>query len=165
MRLSSILAFSAVLVGSAAAMSGEAAADTKLYPGVGCEASDPSRQSARLIGANGVLFNFDTASDLRVVCPLVKDATRIGSAFVRVLDQSTAADVRCTLRTMRSDGSVQQEQSVGTTGFSSGVQQLSFAGQAAQPGNVGFYALDCTLPARQGSNTSAVVMISVTEAN
>lgn len=83
-------------------------------------------------------------------------------ATVRVIDRNSSADFSCTLATVRSNGTVQQFQTVRSTGSSPAPQSLTFSGQSAASG--GSYSLECTMPAFiPGTNVSTLVNYTVVE--
>jgi hypothetical protein len=158
-----VLYFATAFAASALVLPTLAAADTKHYMGASCEAADPSGRDAFVVDANGGIFNHSTTSTLRVLCPAVRDAGRIASAQVGVVDASLSTRLRCTLRTINGGGFFQAQQSVTAPRGTISVQQLSFAGQSAPSAGVGSYALECFVPPRQ-VNPSGVVLYTITEA-
>jgi hypothetical protein len=116
------------------------------------------RQTFALGG--GQIFNIGSGV-LRLTCPIV-EISRLGNAQIRVVDLSSTANVGCSLRTVRNEGTQLQAQTIQSVGASSAVQVLNYGAQAS-PGQ-GYYVIDCTLPPFvPGVGGSSVVMYSIVE--
>ena len=103
---------------------------------------------------------------MRLLCPVVKDATDIEMAEVRVIDRSDRDEVKCTLRSMKQDGVVlsDETQSTGIADVQAGGQVLTFGGQPAEA--LGYYALDCFVPSRsESAGDSGIVSYTIFESD
>jgi hypothetical protein len=140
------------------------AVDTKLMPDSAYQATFASGLQA-LFRGNGTILS-SGSERVFVTCPVVKDASRIKSAEVRVIDRNPGPNpednISCTLATLRNDGSVQQSQTAKSSSSFDVALPLTFGGQGAT--STGSYNLQCELPAFVASRgPSAIVMYSVVE--
>lgn len=146
-----------------------AALDGKTLPGSACEPLNQSAPYAEDIF--GGIFNPSTTQTLTVNCPVVRDtiggnsSNGIDVAVVKVFDQNllTSRDVSCNLTSRSSTGQVVEVNFRSTTGASSSVQTLTFTDLASQSG--GFYNLSCSIPPKNGTAQSGIIMYEVDETN
>ena len=154
------LALSALALGALASPSSAEAGE--VMAGAACDAGAPG-SAPFMLRLTGTLANTANGA-VNVYCPVIKDSgtSRILGATVRVIDRNSSADFSCTLATVRSNGTVQQFQTVRSTGSSPAPQSLTFSGQSAASG--GSYSLECTMPAFiPGTNVSTLVNYTVVE--
>src|SRR3954454_11307753 len=83
------------------------ASDGKTMPGSACQPEDEARPRT-LYRGSGAIANLASTTEI-VICPVVKDLSKITRAVVMVTDGNPdpGADVACELDTVRSDGIVQ----------------------------------------------------------
>ena len=162
MHATRILAASATL--ALGFLAAPAWADTKVMAGSTCEASFfPGLQF--VFRGNGQILS--SGSDkVSVTCPIVKDASRITRAEVRVIDRNRGSgpddNVGCTLTTLRIDGTVQQSQTQKSSSSFQVPLPLTFGAQSAATG--GSYSLVCELPPfAPGSGASSIASYTIVE--
>lgn len=157
------LSFVVAAVGFAASAS---AIDTKVYSGLGCRAAELPPAPQPTFSTSGTAFNQNTGQRLRLLCPVVKDSSRILEAKVRVVATNGNAII-CTLRTVRDDGSTQQAASSTHLpyyfGNASAVREIHLNGQNASSTAIGSYTLECTLPSPVGGDAAGIIMYRVIE--
>jgi hypothetical protein len=121
------------------------AEDGKGYAGSFCQPNFSGNRDGYSIGFNVQSGQFLPGEGMDVSCPIVKDANAGGikRAFVMVVDQ-TSGSVSCTLRTLRTDGTVvAQSPTVFSSGNDPNPQKLSFGPQPKVTD--GYYELGCSL--------------------
>jgi len=120
------------------------AADGKTMPGSACQPEDEARPRT-LYRGSGAIANLGSTTET-VICPVVKDLSKITRAVVMVIDRNPdpGADVACELDTVRSDGTTQSGRGLASTGSFPVAQALNFPAQSAAAN--GSYDLVCTLP-------------------
>jgi hypothetical protein len=150
---------------AAAMTAGSALAeDAKALPGSACQPMSFRPTANSGLATGGLTISNITSNAENVTCPITKDieAGRIKRAEVKVIDSSSTANVRCTLTSFKSDGTLHQRQEVTSTGSSpTEVKPLSFAAHTAN--NKGTYNLICELPPLNGSSASGIMMYTVVE--
>ena len=156
----SMLALSALAVGVLASPSSAEAGEVMAGAASDAGAASSAQFMLRITGKLSNTAN----SAVNVYCPVIKDSgtSRILSATVRVIDRNSSANFSCTLATVRSDGTVQQFQTVSSSGSSPAPQNLTFSGQGAASN--GSYSLECTMPAFvPGTSVSTLINYTVVE--
>jgi hypothetical protein len=141
MKAKSVFLSTALAVVLAAASG--AHADTKVYPGNGCQAQLGS-QAGNLFRSTVSLIN-DSDVGMNVVCPIVRDNTAnldgIESADVRV-QSPTTEELICYLQSLSTLGQILQQTRVATT--SQNVNVLPLDVDVSTIG--GTYSIICELP-------------------
>jgi hypothetical protein len=137
------------------------ALDGKNYPGSMC---------VRWSGTSTPIYNFSAignpsaTTDLRLDCPVIKDATNISSGWVRVIDQHYSDNVGCNLNSLyRSGGSYVGWWTpwVSSVGSSGNPQHLGFGSVGAN--SLTHYYYSCRIPPTYGGNLSYITSYNVTE--
>jgi hypothetical protein len=156
MKLFKLMTGAALFTGIAFLSDG-ASADLKAYPGAQC---------ARVSGGTfdyfaGTVMNTSSASDLNVICPLVRDVSSISSARIVVFDRHPTLNVSCTMNTETAVGSnfTFVSQTRVSAGFGSNLQNLNFTALGANE----YYYATCSIPRVDNGNTSHVASIRVVE--
>lgn len=112
----------------------------------------------------GRIFNISNTNFHSIICPVVKDLSRIKRAEVRVFDRNSEqfGDITCDLLTMRSNGTIQQRLTERSSDSSNFEQALSFGAMSAAAN--GSCYLECRLPPRSASfDTSSIVQYTIAE--
>ena len=137
------------------------ALDGKNYPGSMC---------VRWAGTSTPVYNFSAignpsaTTDLRLDCPVVKDAASIQSGWVRVIDQHYNDDVGCSLNSFyRSEGGYVGWWTpwVSSSGSSPNPQHLGFGSVGAN--SLTHYYYSCRIPPTYAGNISYITSYHVTE--
>jgi len=102
-----------------------------------------------------------SSAPLLVECPLITTlsnaVTHIGLVRVGIYDRG-ATRTTCTLRNVGIDGSVGFSQTQPSPGFNLGFQELDFSPTAGNT-TAGLWEVECTIPAVNSGNFSAVTAI------
>jgi len=135
-----LLAVAIVAVASSAL-----ATDTKVYPGMACQAYNPS--FTYVDDGTGALKN-TYAGFVHFTCPVVRDqnlGTSSYSVSVTVDDQSTTTNVACLGYARSSNGTTVSVGSNGTSNPGVGVSTFSFTVPTTGSGGNDYYHLYCDL--------------------
>lgn len=133
-----------VALGLSALASPALAEDGKTMPAGACQPNTESRGFNFFRGL-GSISNLGDSQEA-VLCPVVKDLSKIKRAAVMLIDRNPDlnADIFCTLFSLRSDGTIKSESSKRTNGSFTLALPLSFDAQGAAAN--GSYDLVCSLP-------------------
>jgi hypothetical protein len=152
-----------VLAGGVAAallVSGNATADSRVYPGTVCHSNETLAASPQY----GV-FN-DTTAAITAYCPInrLQDTTPWTSMTFSFYDRSTTSNVSCFIWTYAADGSSASSIPLSTTGNSLSSQTITKTSSATSASASVQVVVECTIPGQEsGSYPSHVVSIAVSD--
>lgn len=161
----------AVTLGSSNAFA--IADDTKNYPGAFCQPANATYAANAFYNpAFGTLGNNSTSSDLFIACPIINDefdGVNSGGSRIAVIDRRIDRSVSCVVRSVRANAG-QEVALLVTTSVTSGrafadsnTKHLTLNAGLSNPGDNGYYTMDCLVPPKVGDAISQIVFYRINE--
>lgn len=139
------------------------AADSKAYSGSECKPVSFVNNDKVGVQSRGSIINFSTSSDVRVVCPAVRDTSASIRGVVYLADRNPSRDISCTLKSVSPTGVIIGQSTRSTNSSFTNVLPLTFDSTVRGQGDASIF-FECVIPrSTGGSGFSEIVSYGIRE--